>query len=184
MPLAAPARNDSPRLRVRLIEEADLEALMAVNGDAEVTRFLPYATWKSMDDARAWFARMAGLQSAGNALQFVVVDKSSGSAIGTCLLFRFDEIHGQAELGFVLGRSHWGGGYMREALACLLDAAFGAMALRRLDAQVDPRNAASRVLLQRLGFTREGLLRERYIEKGAPCDIELFGLLSREWRHA
>jgi RimJ/RimL family protein N-acetyltransferase len=55
------------------------------------------------------------------------------------------------------------------------------MGVRRLEAHVDPRNEASRGLVQRLGFTREGLLRERWVDKGEPTDIEVYGLLSREW---
>jgi len=104
-----------------------------------------------------------------------------GRAVGTCLLFRFDAASARAELGYVLGRAQWGTGLMHEALAALIDAAFGAMALRRLEAEVDPRNAASGRLLRRLGFRREGLLRQRWVTKGAAADVEVYGLLSAEW---
>ena len=181
MPLTAPPSIDSARLQVRLVGESDLAALMAVNGDDDVTRYLPYATWKSLPDAEAWFKRMAAIQATGMALQFVVVEKSTGIAVGTCLLFRYDEASARAELGFVLGRAHWGKGYMREAIAGLIDRAFGPMALRRLEAQIDPRNASSRNLLQRLGFVKEGLLRERWMDGAEVSDSELFGLLRREW---
>jgi RimJ/RimL family protein N-acetyltransferase len=176
-----PPDLETPRLRVRPVAESDLASLMEVNGDDQVTRYLPYATWRSMDDAAAWYKRMAGLQEAGSAIQLVAVDKASGSAIATCLLFQFEQKSARAELGYVLGRAHWGKGLMREALSTVLDHAFGPMGVRRLEAHVDPRNEASRGLVQRLGFTREGLLRERWVDKGEPTDIEVYGLLSREW---
>jgi RimJ/RimL family protein N-acetyltransferase len=152
-----------------------------VNGDEEVTRFLPYVTWRSLADAQAWFKRMAAIQERGEAHQFVAVDKQSARAVGTCLLFRHEASSARAELGFVLAREHWGKGYMREALAAVIDAAFGAMELRRIEAEVDPRNTRSGGLLQRLGFTREGLARERWINHGQPIDVELYGLLRHEW---
>ena len=168
-------------MRVRLLAEADLPALFEVNADEAVTSLLPYATWTSPADADAWFKRMRDLQATGLALQFVVADKASDKAIGTCLLFRLEEVSHRAELGYVLGRAHWGRGLMQEALSALLDRAFGPMALRRLEAEVDTRNPASARLLQRLGFSREGLLRQRWVTKGVAKDVEIYGLLRDEW---
>ena len=184
MPLTAPAQPiESERLLVRLVAASDLPALFDVNSSDEVTALLPYARWQSMADAEAWLRRMEGIQATGLALQFVVIDKSSGLAIGTCLLFRYEEGSARAELGYALGRSHWGRGLMQEALTALVGCAFGAMALRRLEAEVDTRNAPSARLLARLGFTKEGLLRQRWVTKGAAKDVEIYGLLRDEWPH-
>jgi RimJ/RimL family protein N-acetyltransferase len=177
MPLTAPPLIETPRLHIRLASESDLPALLTFNGDDAVTRFLPYATWKSLDDARAWLKRMQGLQEAGGTLQFVIVDKQSALAIGSCLLFKHDEASARAELGYVLARSHWGGGVMHEALTALIGHAFIHMALRRLEAEIDPRNVASARLLERLGFVQEGLLRQRWMTKGELTDSALYGLL-------
>ncbi|MGL4574464.1 MAG: GNAT family N-acetyltransferase [Burkholderiaceae bacterium] len=181
MPLTAPPLIETPRLHIRLVTESDLPALLTFNGDDEVTRFLPYATWKSMDDARAWLKRMQGFQDAGGTLQFVVVDRQSALAIGTCLLFKHEEASARAELGYVLARSHWGGGVMREALTALINHAFTHMALRRLEAEIDPRNVASGRLLARLGFVHEGTLRQRWMTKGELSDSGLYGLLQDDW---
>jgi ribosomal-protein-alanine N-acetyltransferase len=181
MPLAPAEPIEAERVRVRMLAASDLPALYEVNADEAVTRLLPYATWTSPADADAWFERMAGIQATGLALQLVVADKASDRAIGTALLFRLEEGSARAELGYVLGRAHWGRGLMHEALGALLDRAFGAMALRRLEAEVDVRNAASSRVLQRLGFTREGLLRQRWVGKGEAKDVEIFGLLRDEW---
>lgn len=181
MPFEPPEPIDTGRLRVRRLAESDLPALLEVNGDEAVTALLPYATWTSPADGDAWFQRMADLQATGLALQFVVAEQASDRAIGTCLLFRLDEGSRRAELGYALGRAHWGRGLMQEALRALLDRAFGGMALRRLEAEVDVRNPASARLLQRLGFRREGLLRQRWVTKGAARDVGIYGLLRDEW---
>lgn len=184
MPLTPPAPVETPRLVVRPIAETDLPGLLAVNGDDAVTQFLPYATWRSPDDAAAWYQRIAGLQATGNAVQFVVLSRDDASVVGACLLFNFNEGSARAELGYVLGRAHWGRGFAREAVAALVDTAFGAMGLRRLEAEVNPLNRPSVRLLQSLGFTREGLLRQRWVGKGKTYDVELHGLLSAEWQAA
>ncbi len=182
MPLAAPAKEiESERLLIRLVAESDLPALLEVNSSAEVTALLPYARWQTMADAEAWLRRMEGIQATGLALQFVVADKSSSRAIGTCLLFRFEEGSARAELGYALGRDHWGRGVMHEALVALVGHGFTEMGLRRLEAEVDTRNRPSARLLLRLGFTKEGLLRQRWITKGEAKDVEMFGLLRDEW---
>ncbi len=58
------------------------------------------------------------------------------------------------------------------------------MHLRRVEAEVNPANTASVHLLQRLGFTREGLLRQRWVDKGQAYDVAAFGLLRDEYPSA
>lgn len=181
MPLTAPNPIESERLLVRLVDKSDLPALLEVNSNEEVTALLPYARWESIADGVAWLERMEAIQDTGLALQFVVVSKSSGLAIGTCLLFRFEQGSARAELGYALGRAYWGRGLMHEALEALIGSAFAGMGLRRLEAEVDPRNRSSARLLRRLGFTREGLLRQRWVTKGEVKDVEMYGLLRDEW---
>jgi len=117
-------------------------------------------------------------------MQFVVVQKQSGVAIGTCLLFHFDEASARAEIGYVLGQRHWGRGYMSEALSQLFAFAFDDLSLRRLEAEVDSRNVASDRLLLRMGFTKEGMLRQRWVTKGEVQDANIYGLLRHEWSHS
>ena len=88
----------------------------------------------------------------------------------------------RAELGYCLASAYWKKGYMLEALTALIDHAFGPMKLRRLEADVDPRNANSMRILGKLGFSQEGLLRERWNVNGEIQDTAFLGLLAREWR--
>lgn len=72
-------------------------------------------------------------------------------------------------------------GHATEALHALIDHAFGPLDYNRLEADIDPRNAASARVLERLGFKREGLLRDRWIVNGEISDTEMYGLLRKEW---
>lgn len=173
---------ETSRLTIRLVTQADLPALLEYNADDAVTRYLPYASWRGMADAQEWLARAEARLAAREALQFVAVQRETGSVIGSCLLFHFDEPSRRAETGYLLGRKHWGAGYMFEAMRALVDFAFAQMNLRRLEAEIDPRNTASAKLLQRLGFLREGHLRERWELKGELSDSGLYGMLRADWQ--
>ncbi|MCA9635155.1 MAG: GNAT family N-acetyltransferase, partial [Myxococcales bacterium] len=110
--------------------------------------------------------------------QWGIVVRGEDRLIGTCTLASIDRTHLRAEVGFALASARWGRGLMGEALALLLDHAFGPMGLQRLEADVDPRNLRSLALLERHGFVREGYQRGR--GGGGVQDSVLLGLLARE----
>ena len=182
MPLPPVSSIESDRLIVRPVGADDLGDLLDVNGDPQVTQFLPYATWQGLDDAAAWLERMQTLASAGTAQQLVVVRKQDRRVIGTVLLFRFDEGSARLEIGYVIGRAQWRQGFAREALVAAIGHAFDAMAVRRIEAEVNPANQASDALLRNIGFTHEGVLRQRWVAHGAAYDVNAYGLLASEWR--
>lgn len=171
----------SARLRIAPLVETDIADLHAVNGDEAVTRLLPYACWTTPEDGWSWWHRMQALQASGDALQLVLHETAAGDrAIGTCLLFRHDAGSARAELGYALGRAHWGQGLMAEALRCLIAQAFGPLGLRRLEAEVRPDNTASLRLLQALKFQPEGVARQRWVTKGQAHDVLRWGLLASD----
>ena len=171
------------RVSLRPVAEADIDDLLEINGDEEVTRFLPYATWRSREDGLAWLERTRKLEATGTGRQLVVVRAADAKVVGTMLLFKFDAASARLELGYVLGRAYWGQGLMREALEALCAHAFSAMAIRRLEAEVNPDNEASNGLLRRIGFRLEGTLRKRWVAKGGPpYDTNFYGFLAEEWQ--
>lgn len=175
----APLR--SQRLALRQVKKADLTDLMEVNGDAEVTRFLPYPMWNTEADAEAWWERMEQRTSTGAAKQLVIHHLAQDKVIGTVLLFNFDQESRRLEIGYVLGRAYWREGYAREALGALLLQLMGESAIRRVEAEVNPENLASSALLVSLGFTLEGLLRERWLSASGPYSVNVYGLLASEF---
>ncbi len=119
--------------------------------------------------------------TSGDALQLGIEHNDDKALIGTCTLFAFHTASRRAEMGYALGRPYWGKGYMHEALKALVRYAFEVRDLNRLEADIDPRNAASAKTLERLGFVREGYLRERWIVGDEVSDTALYGLLRREF---
>ena len=88
----------------------------------------------------------------------------------------------RASLGYCLFQAAWGSGYATEAAHALLRWAFDALDLNRVQAEADTRNLASARVLEKLGFVREGTLREDCIVDGDVSDSWVFGLLRRDWQ--
>lgn len=166
---------------LRWITTEDVPALFVVFGDAEVCRYWSRPALADIAAAAALQQEIHALFSARMLFQWGVVEQGTGSLVGTCTLASLDTTHDRAEVGFALRREVWGRGYATAAVAALVAFAFTTLGLRRLEADADPRNAASIRVLERVGFRREGLQRERYVLAGEVQDALIFGLLRGEW---
>jgi len=169
------------RVTLRWLGPEDVGALHEVFSNADVMRYWSRPAFTQLDDARALLAAIERAFAARSLFQWGIARNEDDRVIGTCTLAAVDASNLRAELGYALGRAYWRQGLMREALDRLLAYAFGELRLRRLEADVDPRNAASITLLEKLGFQREGLLRERWCVAGEVQDTVWLGLLRREW---
>lgn len=184
-----PSHDDLPalegeRLRLRGFRENDLDDFYAVHSDPVVNRYWSFAAWTELAQARDYFASAVGGRDATKMLCWALAERDSDRLIGATTLFALNRAQGRAEIGYALRSSHWGRGYAQEALRLALEHAFDGLALRRVEADIDPRNVGSCTLVERLGFVREGLLRERWHVADETCDSAIYGLLAREWRAA
>ena len=170
------------RLDLRPLAPADAQALFALKSDPVVMRYGSSPPWTDPQAAVDYIERDLREMAAGKFVQLAIVRREDASVIGTCNLCDFDAQCRRAEVGYSLMVSAWGRGYANEAVAALLDWGFERMQLNRVEADIDPRNTPSARALERLGFVREGHLRERWIVGGEKCDSLIYGLLAREWK--
>lgn len=173
---------DTARLRLRTLGPADVPALFDVFSDVDAMRYWSRPAMVSHAEAEASLRDIEANHKTGMFAQWGIARREDDLVIGTCTLHRILRDHRRAELGYILRRDHWGRGLAKEALVTLIDHAFGELGLHRLEADIDPRNASSVRLIERLGFQKEGLLRERYFVAGDIQDSVIYGLLSPEWR--
>jgi RimJ/RimL family protein N-acetyltransferase len=172
------------RLELRALTPADVEGVFAIYADPEVMRYWSRPPMQEQAEAEALIGDATQAFATGDSFRWGLQSRVDGRMIGTVSLFHLDAQNRRAEIGYALHRSRWGQGLMQEALRATIVYAFdtAGLDLGRLEADLDPRNAASARLLERLGFAREGLLRERWIVAGELSDSLLMGLLRREWR--
>ncbi|MCK9688860.1 GNAT family N-acetyltransferase [Scleromatobacter humisilvae] len=182
MPDFSALRLRTARLDLRPLAPADAPFLFALKSDAVVQRYGSHSPWTDPQQAVDYIERDRRSVAEGRHVQFAIVRREDDAVIGTCTLYQLDAQCRRADVGYALLPSAWGRGHANEAVTTLLDWGFEHLDLNRVEADIDPRNAASARALERLGFTREGHLRERWIVGGEVCDSLIYGLLAREWK--
>jgi ribosomal-protein-alanine N-acetyltransferase len=177
---ALPTLNAN-RVSLRWITEADIDAFYAIYSHPEVMRYWSFTALTERDQAAKLISEIhEGFQRQA-LLKWGIARPTDNLLIGSITLFNLDFTHRRAEIGYALGRDHWGQGYMQEALTAVINYAFAELGLHRIEADVDPRNNASIRTVERLGFQREGYLRERWQVGGEIQDALFFGLLRPDW---
>ena len=169
------------RLRLRPVTEADAADLFALHSSAAVLRYWDAPPWRERSRADRFVVACGRLAIAGTGARTAVERLSDGAFLGWCGVTKFDAGYRSAALGYCLTEEAWGHGYATEAARALLQWAFDALDLNRVQAEADTRNAASARVLEKLGFTLEGTLREDCVVDGVVSDSWVYGLLRREW---
>jgi RimJ/RimL family protein N-acetyltransferase len=174
---------ETERLTLRPLQESDIPALFRIFSNPEVMRYWSTPPWPSDDEARKLVERDQKAMLAGDFLRLGMVLKANNELIGKCTLFSFVEQSKRCEIGYGMAHEHWGKGLMHEALCALVEYGINTLHLHRIEADIDPRNLGSARSLERLGFVKEGHLRERWIVDGVVSDTGLYGLLASDWNN-
>lgn len=170
------------RLLLRPLQTTDATALYGIFSDPLVMRYWNTPPWNDASVASAYIGEERQAMAKGERLTLAIIEAQSNELIGKCLLFNYQIESRRAEIGFGIAASAWGKGYVQEAAGELLRHAFETLNLNRIEAEIDPTNTASGRALERLGFAREGLLRQRWIIDGEVSDSALYGLLRDDWQ--
>jgi RimJ/RimL family protein N-acetyltransferase len=173
---------EGARVRLELLVPEDFDALYAIQSDPAVCEYLLYEP-RSRERVAEVLARDAGATRLASPDDFVqpAIRDSTGRLIGTMYLKLASVDDKTAEIGWLLDPRFQGRGYAREAAALVLDLAFGELGLHRVYAELDPRNAASVALCERLGMRHEAHFREHMWFKGDWADTGIYAILEREW---
>lgn len=171
------------RLLLRPFTSDDLDALHAMFGDPEVTRYLEHGplTREAAGELLARITPMTGIDAQRNELRLAVELRATGHVIGDISLWRTSTEHNQGEIGFVLRPDQQGHGYAFEGARELLRIGFEEASLHRIAGRCDAQNVASAALMERLGMRREAHFRENERIKGAWSDELVYAMLASEW---
>jgi len=172
------------RLRLRPLSTADADALYALHSNAHVLRYWDSPPWTEPERAERFIAACRQLADEGTGARLAIDRASDGAFLGWCGLTQWNPDYRSASLGYCLGEAAWGQGYATEAAYAVLQWAYDTLDLNRVQAEADTRNVASARVLEKLGFVREGTLREDCVVNGDVSDSWVYGLLRREWQPA
>jgi ribosomal-protein-alanine N-acetyltransferase len=167
-------------LHLRYARMDDAPALFELASDPEVTRFFSWGPYSHVAEAEAYIRSLASKRAQGKMLEFVVVHEQAG-LIGVTGLSEFSLRDRRAVVGTWHGRQWWGTGANRQSKALVLELAFRGLGLVRVTAWCDTDNGRSQRALERLGFVREGVLRQWHFHAGEPRDVIAYGMLRSDW---
>ncbi len=171
----------TPRLRLRPFEDSDAAALFRLHSNRRVMRYWDSSAWTEPGRADTFLARCREMAEAGTGTRLAVERSADGVFLGWCSLSRWNREYRSAALGYCYDDAVWGDGVATEAARALLEWGFTHLDLHRVQSEVDTRNPASARVLEKLGFQREGTLREDCVVDGEVSDSWVYGLLRREW---
>lgn len=184
---AARKLNDTPileteRLFLRKFRMEDAADVFAYCSDPETARYVTWEAHRTEADSRRFLEWVLGRYQAGEAGDWAIMDRKTGHIIGSMGIVEVDAAHRCCEIGYVIGRMHWGQGYTAEALGRLVRFLFEECGMNRIQAKCCKENHGSARVLEKTGFQYEGLLRERMHMKNRFWDLMIYSLLEREWR--
>ena len=172
---------ETAHLRLRPYRADDAEAMFALYSDPRVMRYWSFPPWIELAQARTYLARAIAGMDSGEIFPWAIAERTSDRLIGALTLYSLHVEQLRAEVGYSLSPDFQGRGLAAEALRCGLAHAFDGLGLVRVEADIDPRNARSCRLLEKIGFVREGLLRQRWRVNGEVSDSAFYGLLADEF---
>jgi len=169
------------RLILRPFTLSDVPDLCLLAGDHRISEMclnIPYPYFE--ETGRAWISEHQEAYMQDKAVIFAVCMRDTGRLAGACgLELEFSDKRG--ELGYWIGYQFQGNGYATEAVSITLQYGFTGLSLDRITATSILWNAASARVLEKSGFSKEGVLRGHVLKNGLFTDIVVWGLLREEF---
>src|SRR5258707_6553307 len=169
---------ETQRLVLRELRPEDAEILFRFYSDEEVMRYYDTPMNRLEQVQRSIAAHRSRFEN-NEAIRWGITIKGTKDIVGNCGFYR-DSYSQYALLSYVLARPYWGKGLMTEALRAIIAFGFDHYQLHRIEAHVVVSNQASLRVLQKLGFKKEGFLRERFYENNHFHPECVFALLNTD----
>lgn len=171
---------ETERFTLRKIEAGDLKTLHSYWSDDRVTKYMN-VSFKSFEETKQMVELLNSLPETGEGRRWAIVDKRSGTVLGSCGYHNLKAEHRRAEVGYELGREYWGRGIIQEVMKEVIRHCFAELGLNRIEAFVTVGNNRSLNTLEKLGFMQEGVLKEYEFTQGDFHDQVVLALLKRDW---
>lgn len=173
---------EGKRIYLRPVRRSDAEQIYRYARHREISRFTYVPCPYRLEDSYAFLKSLRRWRKKGTSEVFGMVDKDSHGLLGLIGMHRIDRVNKRVEIGYWLGKEHWGKGITSEAVRLVVRYAFKDMKLQKVVARVWHPNIASAILLKKCGFKQEGVLRRQTFRNNRWYDEFMFGILKEEYR--
>lgn len=166
------------RLNLRRIADEDEKEIFFLRSDKEILQYLDRDPARSIDEARQWISMINQGIDGDQHIAWALSLKNDAKLIGTISIWNIQKEHYRAEIGYALHADFQGQGLMQEAIKVALDYGFNSMKLHSVEANVNPNNRRSIVLLEKNGFVQEAYHRENHYYNGHFLDSAIYSLIN------
>lgn len=170
---------ETNRLVLRELTMEDAEGIFACFSNDDVTRFYGQETLKSIEEAEKFVDFFSKNYREKRGIRWGIERKGTKGIIGTIGFNSWSPKHKRAEIGYEIHPEQWRKGYTSEAVSQVLSYGFDVMDLTRIGAVVFIENEASNKLLEKVGFQKEGTLRDYIYQDGKAHDTYIYSLLRK-----
>ena len=170
---------ETERLLLREIKPEDVKEVFGIRSNADVMKYFGKDPLNSEDEALELIDLTTEAYRKKEGIRWGISFKNSGKLIGSGGIWRILKQHLRGEVGYELSQDHWKKGIMSEALAEMIKFSFANMNLHTIEANLDPANIASVKLLEKLGFKKEGHIKESYYQNSIFTDTAIYSLIRR-----
>lgn len=167
------------RLKIRLIEEKDIEDLFEIYKDEDVCRYTLEDAWTE-NNKNQKFQKLLEQRDLLNYKKVSFVVESKEKVIGNILAW-FTEMKNTVEIGYIFNPDYSGQGFASESVTAVVKYIFEEIKAHRIQAVLDARNISSANLCSRIGFRKEAHFIKDYWSKGEWTDTLIFGMLRDEF---
>lgn len=175
---------ETERLFLRKFRMEDAESVYAYASDEDTARYVSWDAHRTIEDSRRFLSWVLDTYRAGKAGDWAIMEKAGGRIIGSIGVVNQQDVNRCCEIGYVLGREYWGRGLAAEALTRVLHFLFEETVVNRVHAICCQENTASARVLEKCGFSYEGLQRQLVRMKGRYWDMRMYAMLREEWEAA
>lgn len=171
------------KLDYRLLTHNDVELLFKFNSSIENLAYVPRTPFTTIDEAEALLSKFLKSMEDKAAIWWAVSDNGSGATVGYGGLFNVDYDNHRAEIGYGFLKDFWGNGYASSAVEFITNYGFTQFNLHRIFGLVDPQNAASIKVLEKNGYSKEGIMHDYYYARGRYFDMCLLAKVNTQKEH-
>jgi [ribosomal protein S5]-alanine N-acetyltransferase len=172
---------ETKRLVLRKVTKEDANSILNYLSDEEVMKYYGLEPFTSINDALDEISWYQSIQNNKTGIRWGITLKEQGVVIGSCGFHNIISQHSRTEIGFEMSKEQWGKGIAAEAVEAIISYGFEQMNFQRIEALIEPDNLPSQKLVEKLGFIREGLLRNYEFTCGKFDDLYMYSLLKQDF---
>jgi ribosomal-protein-alanine N-acetyltransferase len=175
---------ESQKLTLKRVEQSDITEVFDIYRNEKVFEFCGIITKNNIDTVKNMIGHFERDYNKKSRVKWGIFSKNHGNKlVGIIEAMDFNQKVDMVTVGYFLAEKYWGNGIASEALSLLIKFLFETLKVNRIQAEVMPKNSASKHILIKNGFMKEGLLRQASLWSGkGVVDLEIYGILKGDYR--